>query len=277
MPQEKAKSLGIVSSLHRFIVKSTAGEALQRASIETRGIVGDRRFMVVDQNNRFVTGRLLPKLTQLHCSLDASLLTLSMANERLEVPVPQHGANEREVVVWRDTVTAFDTGDMVSEWLSSQFGRSLRLVYQHDDHHRFLPEHKRTQDNDEVSFADGYPMLLIGSASLQALNDRLASPVTMSHFRPNIVVETEEPFIEDTWSSIAIGEVVINVASRCSRCIFTTVDPATGLRDEHREPLETLRSFRTDDASGEIMFGVNVCAATQGDINVGDVVTAHHA
>jgi uncharacterized protein YcbX len=163
------------------------------------------------------------------------------------------------VRIWRDDVTAHTVSAAADAWLSEFLGAPCSLVYQHEQDLRPIsdPQHA-TGDDDIVSFADGYPLLLIGSASLAALNQRLQRPVAMDRFRPNLVVDTTTPFIEDSWSQVRIGDTRFEVAKRCARCVFTTVDPATGEVDADGEPLRTLRGFRLDKAARGVMFGVNL-------------------
>lgn len=228
--------------------------------------------MVVDASWRFVTGRQLPLLTQISAVSDSTGLTLSVQGSSLQVPTPDSSQKARKVTVWSDTVNATDAGDDAAEWLSAYLGRAVRLVFQQEAQQRLLSPERRDAPGDHVSFADGYPLLLIGTASLGELNGRLSEPVSMAHFRPNIVVETDRPFIEDDWSLFEIGVVQFRVASPCSRCIFTTVDPATGTRHPDRQPLETLRQYRQDPVSRKIFFGVNVIAKNVGQISVGDAL-----
>ena len=135
--------------------------------------------------------------------------------------------------------------------------------------HRPVPN-EAAEFDDEVSFADGAPILLISTGSLADLNGRLAEPVTMTRFRPNIVVAAPTPFVEDSWRSIAVGSAEFAVAWQCSRCILTTIDPATGVKHPRGEPLETLRSYRRVGA--KTMFGQNLIPRKRGAIRVGDTV-----
>ena len=125
----------------------------------------------------------------------------------------------------------------------------------------------------EVSFADGYPQLLIGTASLEDLNSRLDKPVAMGRFRPNIVVTTREPFVEDTWQRVRIGDCEFDVVKRCARCVFTTVDPDTGVKNADGEPLKTLRGFRLDRAERGVLFGVNLVPRSTGRLEAGQGLT----
>ena len=265
-------AIAVVEQLCVYPVKSMAGLASTALAIERRGARDDRRWMVVDERGRFVTGRVLPSLVRCEAAITPDGLALTMDGETLEVARPSSAAPICEVVVWRDRCPARDAGQSAADWLSARFGRPLRLVWQGADQHRLLPPEKSRANGDEVSFADGYPLLLIGSASLDDLNGRLRDAVSMAHFRPNVVVRTDTPFVEDGWREIAIGDTRFAVASRCSRCIFTTVDPRTGVRRADGEPLVTLRGYRSDPDSQQIMFGVNLIPIVSGSLAVGDAL-----
>ncbi len=261
-----------VEGLFSYPVKSMAGIDSSTLGIGARGPNGDRRWMVVDDDGRFVTGRTVPALSRCTVVAEPTGIRLTFGAESLQVPTPGGSAQRQAVVVWRDTCDASDAGEMAADWLTRIFGKPLRLVYQTDTDHRRLPAGKAHRKGDEVSFADGYPLLLTGTASLEDLNARLDAAVTMTHFRPNIVAATDMAFIEDGWQRIAIGDVEFIVASRCSRCIFTTVDPATGTRRQDGEPLRTLRAYRRDKNSGQIMFGVNLIPLSSGTVDAGSEI-----
>lgn len=254
-------------------VKSMRGNALDRAAVEARGLAGDRRWMVIDPSGRFVTGRQVGALAACAAEATATGLRLSFGGSVTDVPTPRRDA-ARSVVVWNDEVPALDAGDAVADWLSARFGRPLRLVYQADHQQRPLPPKHRVAADDEVSFADAYPLLAIGTASLDDLNTRLNAPVTMRHFRPNVVVQTDEAYAEDRWRNLRIGDAVFRSVSRCTRCVFTTVDPETGERRDDGEPLATLRGYRRDAENGRILFGVNLVPLSTGTLRVGDAVEA---
>lgn len=133
------------------------------------------------------------------------------------------------------------------------------------------------KESDRVSFADAYPFLLTATASLSELNRRISEipgsnlEIAMERFRPNIVVTTEEPFCEGNWQSVKIGEVEFTLVKPCSRCIITTVDQTTGAKNELKEPLRTLSTFRQFGTAG-VMFGENMVPRSQGIVKVGDKV-----
>ena len=178
--------------------------------------------------------------------------------------------DRHEVEVWGDRCVGIDQGREVGEWFSRYLHLPCRLVRIADDHPRRVDTQYAVNESDEVSFADGFPLLLVSRASLDDLNQRLDYPVTMRHFRPNVVVEGCEPFEEDHWTRIALGGLQCAVVKPCQRCQVITVDPQTG--DRGKEPLLTLSQYRRR-ANGGIYFGQNVIPIDIGAIAVGDEVT----
>jgi uncharacterized protein YcbX len=263
---------GTLAAITIFPVKSGAGLALARAMVEPRGLADDRRWLVVDDQGRFLTGRQLPGLVQLRATPDAGGLVLSApARPALRVARPGAGAPRRNVVVWKDTVDAACAGDAADAWLSALLGRAAHLVFMDEVAHRAV-DPARAAPGDEVSFADGFPLLLVGQASLDALNARLAQPVPMARFRPNLVVAGSAPHAEDGWRRLRIGAVEFEVAKPCTRCVFTTVDPEHGVFDPSGEPLATLKTYRrTPDG---VTFGMNLLARGTGTLALGDPVVA---
>ena len=262
-----------LSALYRFPLKSGKGESLPQARLDKLGLEGDRRWMLVDEaSGRFLTQRADPKMSQLSALWNATGgLTLSAQGfEALDVAVPDPDTDLRGVTIWRDSLRVPDAGDAAADWLSRFVEKPVRLV------HVPLPRARTTEagygrDDDQVAFADGYPLLLIGQASLDDISHKVGRPLDMLRFRPNLVIEGSEAFAEDGWKRIRIGDVEFRVVKSCSRCILTTVDPHTGIRDEQREPLATLMTYRKQENG--TMFGQNLVNDGNGVLEVGMPVT----
>lgn len=251
----------------RYPVKSTAGHAVAEAVVEARGLAGDRRWMVVDAGGVFLSQRSTPRLALLRATPTPTGLRLSGPGRAdLVVPRPEAGAPRRAVVVWDDTVAAAEA-PAAADWLAAYLGSPAALVYLPDDVVR--PVDPAYGDaGDHVSFADGYPVLLTTTASLDDLNARLPAPLPMNRFRPNLVVEGGEAFEEDRWARVRIGDVAFRVVKPCARCAVTTVDQATGVPG--KEPLKTLATFRRTE--GKVMFGQNLIPEAGGTVHRGDRV-----
>jgi uncharacterized protein YcbX len=226
--------------------------------------------MLVDANGKFLTQREHTRMALIDVrATRGGYLVAAPGQPPLEIPRALASGAEFEVRIWRDTVPATLAGEDINIWFSQYLGFACGLVYMADNQHRAVTN-EAAEFDDEVSFADGAPILLISTGSLADLNSRLAEPVTMNRFRPNIVVDAPRPFVEDSWRSIAIGSAELAVAWQCSRCILPTIDPATGVKHPSQEPLETLRTYRR--VGPKIMFGQNVIPRNPGTIHVGDTV-----
>ena len=258
-----------IAALHLYPLKSGAALSPASAEVEAHGLAGDRRWMIVDEQARFVTGRSLPRMVLLRATPLGSGLRLEYPGApALELAFPEPGHARLAVRVWNDAVEA-QVAEPAGDWLARRFECPLRLVYMDE---RALRPVRPDYGNpgDVVSFADGFPLLLIGSGSLDALNARLGRAVPMARFRPNVVVQGSDAHAEDDWRRVRIGAVTFDVVKPCTRCVFTTVDPETGTLDPDGEPLATLRQYRRTPAG--VTFGQNLIPRGTGTIHVGDPV-----
>jgi uncharacterized protein YcbX len=262
-----------LSALYRYPLKSCKAEVLQHARFDGLGLAGDRRWLLVDESNgRFLTQRVLPQMSQLSVLWnETGGVTLSTPGQApLNVPIPENiESNLRGITLWRDTFRVPDAGDEAARWVSNLIGKPTRMVYMPTERARFMPS-GYGEVNDRVNFADGFPLLLIGQASLDDLSHRIGRPQEMLRFRPNLVIDGAEAFAEDGWKRIRIGTLEFRLLIGCSRCILTTVDPATGERAEDREPLTTLKTYR--EREGHIWFGQNMVSDGPGVLEVGMAV-----
>ena len=267
-----------LAGLYVYPVKALAGCSPARAHVDALGLDGDRRFLIVDGEGRFLTQRTVPRLARIGTALTPETLALrSPGGETIAVPrAPDPTAPRRTVSVWKSTgLTAEDCGDDVAAWLGDHAGVACRLV-------RIGPSFNRpvlksaAQPGDMVHFGDAVPFLLLGEASLRDLNDRLAArgeePVPLDRFRANLVIAGSAPLAEDGWQRIRIGGITFRSAGPCARCAVTTTDQSTGERGP--EPLRTLATYRRDahDPS-DVNFGLNLIhETTEGELKVGDEV-----
>lgn len=257
----------IVSALYVYPIKSCRGIAVSEWAVAERGFVADRRWMIVDAAGKFVTQRETPELSQVSIALEGDSMRLSAPRlPELVLPRSFDWGPERSVRIWKDTTEAVEH-PAGSAWFSSYLGRPHELVYMPDRHQRAVNP-ARARAGDIVSFADGYPFLLVSEASLSDLNARLDAPVGMARFRPNIVISGTEPYAEDGYARVQIGEIAFRGPKRCERCVMTTVDPDTGLTG--KEPLRTLAKYRLADQ--KIWFGMNLIHDNLGRLHVGDAV-----
>lgn len=257
-----------LSGIYIYPIKSAAGISLKTAQIGKRGFEYDRGWMLVDETGKFLTQRQFPRMALITVLLQGDQLVIKVPNrESLAIPIHLDSNHSISVQVWNDICEAIPLGEKVSQWFSEFLETSCQLVYMPESTFRPVnPDY--AINNEQVSFVDGFPFLLISEASLQDLNERLEEPVPMNRFRPNLVVSGCEAFAEDGWSQIYIGSVPFNVAKPCSRCVITTVNQSQGIRG--KEPLQTLAKYRRWD--GNIWFGQNLIHTAIGTLQVGDLV-----
>ncbi len=257
-----------LQDIHIYPIKSTSGIALSSSWVDTIGLPFDRRFVVTDQQGRFITARKDPKLCLIQCNLtDSGLILTAPDMSMLQIDYDKCLDQYQDVSIWNDALLGQCCLPHIDQWFSQYLAKPSKLLYFGDKSTR-----KVEKTDNPVAFADGYPLLLISQASLDDLNKRLKSPVPMSQFRPNLVVQNCAPFEEDSWQHIRIGEVEFEVTKPCSRCILTTVDPNTGQKHPQQEPLATLKSYRQVEG-GDVMFGQNLIPLNKGQIKSGDAVT----
>jgi len=255
-----------LSNLTYYPIKACRGFDVHESMVERMGLVNDRRMMVVTPESGFLTQREYPGLALITPTLDNGFIQLSAPNfDSIQIPIQKTGT-PWHVNIWKSKgVQAIDQGDDAAEWLSDWLGADVRLVHVADGFKRIINERYTVNADDHTGFADAYPILLASEESLQDLNSRLDSPVPMNRFRPNVVFKGCEPFAEDTWRRIRIGDVELALVKPCARCVVTTIDKETLVQS--KEPLKTLSTFRKRD--GEAMFGQNAIPLNEGRLEVG--------
>ncbi|MCX2982636.1 MOSC domain-containing protein [Halieaceae bacterium IMCC14734] len=258
-----------LSELNIYPVKSLGGQSLLQSTLDRFGLEGDRRWLVVDSDDQFLSQRELPQMATLQTQHDANGLVLRGDGEQIGVATPVADAQQRQVRVWGDSVVALDAGPDAAQWLSQRLGRDCRLVYMPDTCRRAVdPDYAR--QGETVSFADGFPLLLIGSASLEAFNRHLQAPISMNRFRPNLVVSGAEPYAEDSWRRLRIGVMEFDLVKPCSRCVMPAIDQSSGRKQP--EVLKALAQHRRG-ADRKTYFGQNLLYRQSGSLAVGDAVT----
>lgn len=287
-----------LSEINIFPVKSLKGIAVETAVVEPRGLQNDRRWMLIDGNGTFMTQREFPQMATINVGVDNELLYIwADGFGTLELPLDPATGDRRQLEVFGNACEGEAYGSVISEWFSDAIGDTCELVYMPDDSRRNVNQ-LFNAGHDIVSFADGYPLLVIGEASLDDLNthileaERLAGRLPafrrfpMNRFRPNIVVSGSAPFEEDHWGRIRVGGAIFRATKPCARCVITTIDQSRGEFDG-KEPLKTLASYRqaqqvipdTLESLGvnatAVLFGQNLIAETPGvTIRLGDEVVA---
>ena len=260
-----------ISEINIFPVKSLKGISLNEAMVEDRGLRNDRRWMLVDEKKQFLTQREFPSMARVSLDVGVGGFTAQAGDDSIEVPFSPETGDFCSAKIWSSSVRSEIYPQEINEWFSKAIGTDCRLVAMPEGAHRAVnPFYAVRRFKDTVSYADGYPFMLIGQASLDDLNSRLSAPVPMNRFRPNIVVAGAEPFAEDKWKIVRIGSTVFHIVKSCERCIIPTIDQMTGEKTG-KEPLRTLSIFRT--FKGKVLFGQNMIAENAGCvIRIGDEV-----
>lgn len=256
-----------LSEIWIYPVKSLGGIRLTSAKVFEKGLQFDRRWMLVDENGRFLTQRALPRM---------ALFSLSQVNEGFQVKygkdsillsATRGNGNLIKGQVWNDEVEVIEAPAEFNRWFSERIGIACRLVSFPEEKPRLI-DAKYRLSNENVSLADGYPVLIIGQVSLDDLNSRLDTPVTMRRFRPNLIFTGGLPYEEDQWRNFHIGDSAFVGVKPCGRCVLTTVDPQTG--ETGQEPLLTLSRYRRQN--DRINFGQNAIPIKFHEIHEGDEI-----
>lgn len=259
-----------VQDIFIYPIKSLKGIRLESAKVLQRGFQYDRRWMLVDRSGLFITQRIHHQMALIQVELqDNHLLVSSEINQAnpIQIPFDLILESQIEVEIWDDRVMANLVDPSFDQWFSEVLGIECQLVVMPESTQRKVSPHYAV-NGESVSFADSMPYLIIGQESLNHLNSKLAEPVPMNRFRPNIVFSGEESFVEDTWKNIKIGDVDFYVAKPCARCVLITVDQATG--NKSKEPLKTLAGYRT--LNNKVYFGQNALALQEGILHIGDSI-----
>lgn len=260
-----------IKSLHIYPIKSLGGIELSQTKVERRGLQHDRRWMLIDESGRFISQREYHSLALLQPSIEGEFLNIEDRSGRmdpLKISMEEPQTEPIKVTIWDDECLAKPLGESISQWFSAFMNKSVRLVYMHKGSQRIADQRYAPQPDDVVSFADGYPMLVISQESLDLLSKKVGAEIPMNRFRPNMVLTGLEPHGEDTLAEVSINGLKLYGVKPCARCVMTTIDQQTA--EKGKEPLKTLASYRKTGA--KILFGENFIPEIEGQITVGDSV-----
>ena len=260
-----------ISDLNIYPIKSLRGISVKSAKVTDRGFEHDRRWMLIDYRGNFMTQREYPQMTFINVEIEDNGLTVYHRNKKDSgkhfIPFNISKTKAITVPIWEDNCTAFLVGTDSDKWLSEALEVDCKLVYQPDETHREVDK-KYSFKNDIVSFADGYPFLIIGQSSFDDLNLRLDEPVPTNRFRPNIVFTGGQPYQEDEMKKFKVGDITFYGVKPCARCTITTTDQETAER--LYEPLKTLATYRK--VENKVLFGMNLLHGGSGEVKVGDEI-----
>jgi uncharacterized protein YcbX len=282
----------VVSALTVYPVKSLAGSPLSRMTVDVSGPRGDRRWMLVGDDGATLTARKFPQMLAARARVIDGGVELSGGGlPTIAVPEPD-GPPDVPVELSRLSA-ATHAGPEAAQWCSDLLGRSVRLVWLDDPRRRGMSDRHGGSLADPLALTDTGPVHVTTTASLArldawaaAVHDELvqtalergrpapepSNPLDMRRFRPNLVLDGDdlEPFDEDGWSTLTVGEVTLRFADTCGRCVLTTIDPDT--QRTGKEPLRTLARHRRWD--GEVWFGIQMVPVTFGAVSLGEEAVA---
>jgi uncharacterized protein YcbX len=256
-----------ISQLYIYPVKSLGGIAVDKARITDRGFEYDRRWMLVDHDNLFISQREVAEMALMKVEIleRAVKATYAPKNSSFIVPFAPETDEFADVTIWDDTCMGQFVSDRADQWFTEMLEIQCRLVYMPDETQR-ITDQLYAPGNNITSFSDAYPFLIIGEASLDDLNNRLEQPLPMNRFRPNIVFTGGEPFAEDLMHTILIGNIKFYGVKLCARCPIPTIDQATATSG--KEPLKTLARYRFKN--NKVLFGQNLVHKGLGEVSIGD-------
>ncbi|MEN0005226.1 MAG: MOSC N-terminal beta barrel domain-containing protein [Bacteroidota bacterium] len=251
-----------ISQIITYPIKSLGGFQQTTAVVTPQGLQFDRRWMLVTPEGKFLTQRTFPRMALFKTALSGDYLKVTAPNQLdsfIEIPLEAPKEQPAKMVeVWASDVMALQVNPEFDTWFSRHLGTECQLVYMPEESKRPIKA-KYNIPNGVVSFADSNPILIIGEASLNDLNNRLESPVEMNRFRPNLVVEGSVPYGEEEWQQVSVGPVHFRVAKACTRCKMITINQSTAAVGQ--EPLKTLATYKAKN--NQIDFGVLVAWANE--------------
>lgn len=263
----------VLSEIHIYPIKSIGGISLKEAKLEQRGLQYDRKWLIIDDEGNFITQRKHFSLAMLQVDITGDTLTVFQKDKRenrISFMLSEFYPERITVTIWDDITFGCEVSSEVSNWFSTYLNISVRLVVMPDDAERLI-DTRYAKKGEIVSFADAYPLLIIGQSSLDDLNQRLENPILMDRFRPNLVFTGGAPYIEDTFENFSIGTNIFSGVKLCARCVLTTIDQQTTIKGQ--EPLRTLAEYRT--INKKVMFGQNLVHVGEGTLRVGDLLVVN--
>lgn len=258
----------VLKQMFIYPVKSLAGIAVKQWPVTEKGLLYDRKWMLIDEQQQFLSQRRLPEMALIKTALTDEALILSAPGMN-DIALPLQPA-DGEIIpsqIWHDNCEARSVSVAANQWLSEFLQLKCRLVYQPDDLIRAVDPHY-ARPGDKVGFADGFPFLILSDASLAALNATMNLNLAMERFRPNLVISGCDSYAEDSWREISIGAIEFRLPKPCSRCSVPAIDPQTA--QVGKEPLTTLNRLRK--WQNKIYFGQNALHNNCGILSIGNEV-----
>lgn len=267
---DKINQMISISALYIYPIKSLGGLAIKTGKLTDRGLEHDRRFMLIDWENKFITQRECSKMALLQTNIENETLIVSEkynSNNKISFSLSPVGNKIITVRIWDDVCEAMLLPDAISFWFSTVLEIDCRLVYMNETSIR-LADTKYVKLENRISLSDAYPLTIISESSLNDLNRKLNDNLLMNRFRPNIVIKGSNAHQEDTFKKIIINGLTFYGVKLLARCPIITIDQHTSLRG--KEPLQILSKYRKKN--NKVFFGNNFIYETLGNISVGDEI-----
>jgi uncharacterized protein YcbX len=281
-----------VKELRIYPIKSCRGMIVKNARVLETGLELDRNWMFVDAKTmKFLTIRQISEMTLIDTKLvDDDRLEVSVHTKPdIKFTIATHPTQEwlkanttlRECEIWGVKTDGWVYSEEMTKGFSEFLGKDVRFMYKGPTR-RDLPKQARPEVLGRIGstkFADFMPVLVANQRSIEELNARLKAvgenPITIEHFRPNIIVEGEESWYEDVWKTIRVGgrkpgSVTFDIPVRCARCQVPNVNPETGVKNP-KQPWDTLMKYRRIDEgiSFKPCFGMLCVPRGQGMVETG--------
>ena len=260
-----------VTGIYVYPIKSLGRVKLSQTLVESRGLRYDRRWVLIDDNNKFMTQREHEKMALVKVYIHEKVLKLTYREndaDSLLIPFGQYTNQQFDFKIWDKDCSGNMVGEEYNEWFTKVLGVKCKLMYMNDNIKR-LVNSKHALNGEIVGYTDGYPVLVLGEESMAQLNSKLDVALPINRFRPNITFCGGQPHDEDSWKEFSIGQSEFYTAKPCVRCKMTTIDQDTA--EMGKEPLKTLATYRKADKG--VIFGSNVIIKNGGHrIQVGDKI-----
>lgn len=257
-----------LSAINVYPIKSLAGISVNHWPVDNKGLRYDRKWMLIDDEHRFLSQRRLAKMALIRTRLQNQILFLSAPGmPDIDMPLIETKGKALTVEIWHDTCTAKTVSRELDQWFQDFLGIGCQLVYHPDDETRPV-DPRYAAPSDQTGFSDGFPFLIVSEQAMASLNQAMGLDMTLARFRPNLVVGDCEAFAEDSWRRIVINDIGFRLPKPCSRCGIPAIDPETG--QIGKEPLVTLSKLR--QWQNKTYFGQNALHDCTGELRVGSDV-----
>lgn len=254
-------SLYKLTHIYIYPIKSFKGIEVNETALTLENVLNDRRWMLVDENNTFISQRTTPVLTLFDVTLQNEQLSIGFKNDEIIIPLtPAKGMETIKVKIWEDEVEAINYDLTVNRWFSDKLKTNVKLVYLPNNNKRKKIYQSETYS---TTFTDGFPLLIIGSKSFEKINETIGREIHPVRFRPNLVFETNFPFEEDQWKTLTNNKVKIKIVKPCARCIIPTINPNSG--EQEKDVMKTLQNLRLIE--NKILLGQNALVKSEGIIS----------